>query len=240
MKKLALIAMPLGLTVAGSVMALATPAQAVPAPAAESHPAGSVFVHGTRGMAHFWARSDCAAHASWEVAQVKKSRSAALLPELNVESKNGGDLRFTCYPVQGAQWSYLVGYTSTTGAPIATSDRFVETTHRASYGPAKNPVDADNIWYYNHHVDTRGPSATLRNCTGWLQWFGNLVETNPHTHLISADNACFVAPGRAGYDVSYLATTKTAGLRGDTPTQVNSAPMLDTLGYDYGQVVSGD
>lgn len=59
MKKSLVVALPLGLALAGSAAAIAAPAQAA------SHAAGSTYVHGTTHQASFADRATCARYASW-------------------------------------------------------------------------------------------------------------------------------------------------------------------------------
>ncbi|NYJ73546.1 hypothetical protein [Allobranchiibius huperziae] len=211
----------------------ATPAYAA-APAA-AHAKGSIYFHGSSPAAHFWSRSDCNSHAAWEVGQVKKAGSAAaLLPAVPDPTSHGQELRFTCYPVQGAQWSYLIAYKSATGNPVASSDRYVDTAHR-DQGTASTLPDGENVWLFDHEVRKPAGSTSASTCNGWLKWFQNLVTTNPHARLAFSDNSCTRDDSGFGYGVVYFSTTKTAGLRGDQAFGIRGIPMLDVLGYDYGQ-----
>ena len=219
---------------AGTGIAMSTAPAHAAAPAA-AHAKGSVYLHGTSSSAHFWSRSDCNSHATWEVGQVKKaSTTAALLPGVTDSSGHGQELRTTCYPVQGAQWSYLVAYKSKTGNPLVGSDRYVDTAGRDQGTGTKVP-DAENVIVFDHMVEKQAGSVSMKTCNGWLKWFEKLVTTNPHARLLGADNVCVNDEDGIGYDVAYFSTTKTASLRGDHPYSIQGIPMLDVLGYDYGQ-----
>ena len=236
LKTLAAVAGATALAGTGVAMS-STPAHAA-APAA-AHAKGSVYLHGTSSAAHFWSRSDCNARAAWEVGQVKKSSAAAtLLPGVTGQTTHGQELRFTCYPVQGAQWSYVVAYRSATGNPVASSDRYVDVASRVQ-GTATKLPDAQNVWLFDHSVHAAAGSVSATTCNGWLKWFQNLVTTNPHARLAFADNTCSTGRDGIGYDVVYFSTTKTAGLRGDYAFDIQGIPMLDVLGYNYGQNLSG-
>ena len=142
LKTLAAVAGATALAGTGVAMS-STPAHA--AAAAAAHAKGSVYLHGTSSAAHFWSRSDCNARAAWEVGQVKKSSAAAtLLPGVTGQTTHGQELRFTCYPVQGAQWSYVVAYRSATGNPVASSDRYVDIASRVQ-GTATKLPDAKRL-----------------------------------------------------------------------------------------------
>lgn len=238
MKKLIAVGLPLGLALTGTAVGLTAPAQAATSSGTSAH--ASVYLHGTKAMAKFRSLGTGEAHAGWEVEQVKASGTANLLPMFSDQSTHGQELRFTCYPLQNGNWSYLVAYRSSTGKPVLRADRKVEVAHRAVYGPAKKAVDRENVWDYRDNVWATGAGATSKNCAGWLNWFDNLVVTNPRTRLVNSFNECYTEPAVAAYTVEYLATSSTAGLRGDKPRNLSAEPMLDTLGYNYGQVLSGD
>ena len=224
--------------VAGATALAGTGIALTAAPAhAAAHPAGSIYLHGTTRQAHFWSRSDCESHAAWEVGQVQKASSTAtLLPGTQASDFQGPELRFTCYPVRGAQWSYLTAYTSKTGNPVASMDVYVDTSNRLSdLQNNVKTVDSENVWAYEHYISSPVASVSPATCNARLNWFLNLVKTNPHARTVAADTACEVQNGFISYYVDYAATTATAGLRSDKPlADVPAAqPMLDSLGYDY-------
>ncbi|MBO1753622.1 hypothetical protein [Allobranchiibius sp. CTAmp26] len=222
---------------AGTGIAMSSAPAHAAAPTAV-HAKGSVYLHGTSTAAHFWSRSDCNTHASWEMNHIKNATTVAALLPATTDPSSHGELRFTCYPVQGAQWSYVVAYKSTTGNPVAKSDRYVDVAGRNN-GTATSTPDADNVWLFDHGVRKASGSVSVKTCTGWLKWFENLVTTNPHARLALTDNSCSGNSAGTGYDVVYFSTTKTAGLRGDHPFDIRGIPMLDVLGYNYGQNLNG-
>ncbi|MBO1753621.1 hypothetical protein [Allobranchiibius sp. CTAmp26] len=224
--------------VAGATALAGTGITLAAAPAhAATHPAGSIYLHGTSHQAHFSSRSDCESHATWEVGQVKKaSTTATLLPGTQSSDFQGPELRFTCYPVRGAQWTYLTAYTSKTGKPVASTDLYVDTTNRLSdLVNGVKTVDSENVWAYEHFVSKPASSTDVATCTRYLNSFVHQVKVNPHARTVGADTACEVDNGTISYYVDYAATTATAGLLSDKPlTDVPaSQPMLDALGYDY-------
>ncbi|MBO1766002.1 hypothetical protein [Allobranchiibius sp. GilTou38] len=226
--------------VAGATALAGTGITLAAAPAhAAAHPAGSIFLHGTSRQAHFWSRSDCESHAKWEVGQVTKaSATATLLPGTQDSDFQGPELRFNCYPVRGAQWTYLTAYTSKTGNPVASTDIYVDTSNRLSdLLNGVKTVDSENVWSYEHSVSKRASSTDVATCDKYLNYFVNLVKVNPHARTVAADTACEVDNGIISYYVDYAATTATAGLLSDQPLPTSEAPqpqpMLDALGYDY-------
>ena len=224
--------------VAGAAALAATGITLTAAPAhAAAHPPGSIYLHGTSHQAHFWSRSDCESHAKWEVGQVTKAAATAtLLPGTQDPQFQGPELRFTCYPVRGAQWSYLTAYTSKTGSPVASTDLYVDMTNRFSdlFNGVKT-VDSENVWAYEHYVSKPASSTTVAICTTYLKSFVNQVKVNPHARTVGADTSCEDDNGTISYYVDYAATTATAGLLGDKPLPdaTPAQPMLDSLGYDY-------
>ncbi len=235
LKKLAAVAGATALAGTGIALAGATPAHAA------GNPPGSIYLHGTAKQAKFWSRADCESHARWMVGQVNNSRTSTLLGGTQDAGFQGPELRFTCYPVRGAQWTYLTAYTSTSGAPIFASDLFVDTANRLPAlinGTAT--VDTDNVWAFEHYVSVPSGSVSAATCNGWLNWFVNLAKTNVHTRMVGADTSCVDDGTTISYYVDYATTTATAFLRSDRPVADLPAaqPMLDALGYNDPMVQS--
>lgn len=226
-----------GLSAVAGVAALAGAGVTIAAPPtnAAGKPAGSMYLHGTSQQAKFWSRSTCEAHAKWSVGQVTKSKNATLVIGYNSPYVQGSQLRTSCYPVRGAQWTYLTAYTSKSGAPVGASDKFVDLSNRLSeLVNGDKTIDTERVWGYEHYIVNPVGSVSAKTCNGWLNWFINLAKVNPHARMVQADKKCVVQDGKISYKVVYLATTATAGLRLDKPlVTVDAVPMIDVLGYDY-------
>ncbi len=229
LKILGTVATAAGLAVTG-LSVTAGSAHAAP------HAKGSIYVHGTRSMTNFPSRSTCGAYAKWAVAQVGKSKGK-VLPGYGSAQERGPELRTTCYPVQGGRWTYLIGYRSATGSPAIAGDRYINPATRDS-GPGSSFPDGDNVWIYEHFVQFNAKTTSMKTCNAHIAWALNQVAKNPNARLGYAWTVCDEGddPGTIAYDVGYLATAKNKGIPGDRAYDVKGVPMLELLGYDYGQM----
>ena len=226
------IAVAVGATaLAGTGLALTSPS----AHAAPAHPAGSIYLHGTTHQAHFWSRTDCEAHAKYEVAMVTKaSATQTLLPAVQRTNEEGPELRFTCYPVRNGQWSYLTAYTSKTGNPLQSTDYYLNTSTRQSQVNAGTSIDTENVWPFAHVVTHNASTTKTSTCNAQRNYIVNEIKKSLSLRLIGADKVCTVAGGQVSYEADY-ASTGPSGLPYDHvatgATQLQ--PMLDALGYKY-------
>ena len=226
------IAVAVGATaLAGTGLALASPS----AHAAPAHPAGSIYLHGTTHLAHFWSRTDCEAHAKYEVGLVlKASATQTLLPAVQRANDEGPELRFTCYPLRNGQWSYLTAYMSKTGKPIQSADLYLDTTNRAAQVQAGTSIDTQDVWPFAHVVTHNAATTKTSTCNAQRNYIVNEIKKSLSLRLIGADKVCTVANGQVSYEADY-ASTGPSGLPYDhvSPSAAELQPILDVLGYKY-------
>ncbi len=220
---------------AGAIAAAGITLAAAPAHAAPAHKAGSVFLHGTTHMAQFWSRTDCDAHARYEVQVVTKaSATATLLPAAQRTNAVGPELRFTCYPLRSGMWSYLTAYTSKTGNPVMSADLYVDTTNRAAQIDAGTSIDTQDVWPFAHMISEDAATHSAATCQAQRDYIVKQIQSSTSLRLIGADKTCTLANGRRSYEADY-ASTSPGGLPYDhvATNASQQQPMLDTLGYKY-------
>ena len=226
------IAVAVGATaLAGTGLALASPS----AHAAPAHPAGSIYVHGTTHQAAFWSRTDCEAHAKYEVGLVTKaSASLTLLPALQRPNEEGPEYRFNCYPVRNGQWSYLTAYTSKAGNPLQSSDYYIDISTRQSQVDAGTSIDTQAVWPFAHVISESAATHSMATCNAQRNYIVNKIKNSLSLRLIGADKVCTLAGGQLNYEADY-ASTGPSGLPYDHVATAGTEyqPMLDALGYKY-------
>lgn len=230
LKKFALLVGATALAGTGLTLA-AGPAQAAPA-----HAKGSVFLHGTTKMASFPTRAKCEGHAAYELKLVANaSKSVTPLPGLRIANSVGPELRFSCYPVRNGQWTYLTAYTSKSGAPLASSDLYVDTSsNRSAQVDNGTSVDSQNVWPFAHRIVSDSKTTSVAQCNGPLKFIVEKILQSPSLRLIGTDTSCVAANGKVGYEADYASTTAN-GLPYDKAGGEfeQTQPMLDALGYAY-------
>ncbi len=214
---------------AGTGIALAAgPAQAAPA-----HAPGSIFIHGTTKLAKFSTRTNCEAHAVYELKLVVKNANTTPLGAVQRTNATGPELRFSCYPLRSGEWSYLTAYTSKNGAPIQSQDLYFNPATRAAQKFAGTNIDSQSVYAFAH-VTVNQPGTKTSTCNGQLDFIVKKILRSPSLRLIATDKTCVVAGGRARYESDYASTTRTGLPYDKVATGVTAEqPMLDALGYKY-------
>lgn len=239
LKKIAAIAGATALAGMGVTLA-AGPAHAATAPA---HAPGSIYMHGTAAEAVFATRSNCEAHASYEVSVVAKNSSfAATLPGIQIDNEVGPALRFRCYPLRTGQWSYLTAYTSSTGNPIQPQDIYLDVSNRAASVQAGTSPDTQAVYTFAHITLHKAGTVSQATCDAQRNYIVNLIDKNTNTNrLFDADYRCTTQDDFLGYEADYFSPTRT-GLAYDhvDPDAIIGQPMMDDLGYDFPAAIANN
>ncbi|XAS74934.1 hypothetical protein V3G39_09630 [Dermatophilaceae bacterium Sec6.4] len=233
LRKIAAIAGATALAGMGVTLA-AGPANA--APPAPTHAPGSIYMHGTAALAQFPTRSNCEAHASYEVALVAKNSSfAATLSGVQNENSVGSALRFRCYPLRTGNWSYLTAYTSKTGNPIQPQDIYLDLSNRAADVDAGTSLDTQAVYTFAHVTQHKVGTTSQATCNAQRNYIVNLIDKNTNTNrLIGADYRCTTQNGFLGYEANYLSPTRTGLAYDHVSAQAKvDQPMMDVLGYKF-------
>lgn len=208
----------------------AGPADAAPA----AHAPGSIFVHGTTRMAYFSNSTTCQAYARYEVGLVgKNSKTASLLPGVEVKNSVGSKIRFSCYPLSNGLWSYLTAYTSKTGQPIQSQDMYLDLGNRAAARTAGTTIDTQTVRSFAHAITNRA-GTTQATCNGQRDYILNEIQKSRTLRLAGGDYRCTTTNGLRSYELDYLSSTAN-GLPYDHPVPhaTPAQPMMDVLGYQF-------
>ncbi len=214
---------------AGTGIAIAAgPAQAAPA-----HAPGSTFIHGTTRLAQFSTRTNCEAHAVYELKLVANNSNTTALGAVQRPNAVGSELRFSCYPLRTGRWSYLTAYTSKSGAPIQSQDLYFDPSNRAAQKKAGTNIDSEIVYAFAH-VTIHTTATKTSTCNAQRDFIVKKILQSPSLRLIAADKTCVVAGGKVGYEADYASTTRTGLPYDRVATGITAEqPMLDALGYKY-------
>jgi len=178
------------------------------APSASGTESADVYVRGTTRMASFASRATCDRIAASELQKVTSDPQVArLLGPWPYGGYPDAKERLTCYPVQGARWSYVIAYEALSGKALSRNDVLY---------PREGTVtlDVENVWAFTRYRSY----ATVKACNRAFESVVARVEEARNRKLGFGTHPCItLGPGTVAFTINYLATTSTGGLSGDTP-----------------------